>query len=113
MILAGIERSPKIFDFRASGIPVQKRVDFFDTLRPPVNTGGLYLLFGYDIYIGFTFQYRQNIAAYVTAVYSISLYVRRRFCAFRQAWVLLQRHRKNDQLNTVLLKMQTKISGLG
>ena len=31
MVLAGIERSPKIFDFRASGIPVQKRVDFFDT----------------------------------------------------------------------------------
>lgn len=33
MVLAGIERSPKIFDFRASGIPVQKRVDFFDTLK--------------------------------------------------------------------------------
>ena len=31
--MAGIERSPKIFDFRASGIPVQKRVDFFDTLK--------------------------------------------------------------------------------
>ena len=43
--------------------------------RPPVNTGGLYLLFGYDIYIGFTFQYRQNIAAYVTAVYKYLLYV--------------------------------------
>ena len=26
MVLAGIERSPKIFDFRASGIPVQDRV---------------------------------------------------------------------------------------
>ena len=26
------ERSPKIRDFRASGIPVQERVDFFDTL---------------------------------------------------------------------------------
>ena len=30
--MAGIECSPKIFDFRASGIPVQERVDFFDTL---------------------------------------------------------------------------------
>ena len=27
------ECSPKIRDFRASGIPVQERVDFFDTLR--------------------------------------------------------------------------------
>ena len=26
------ECSPKIFDFRANGIPVQERVDFFDTL---------------------------------------------------------------------------------
>ena len=34
MVLAGIECSPKIFDFRASGIPVQERVDFFDTLKP-------------------------------------------------------------------------------
>ena len=33
VVLAGIERSPKIFDFRASGIPVQERVDFFDTLK--------------------------------------------------------------------------------
>ena len=33
VVLAGIERSPKIRDFRASGIPVQERVDFFDTLR--------------------------------------------------------------------------------
>ena len=33
MVLAGIECSPKIFDFRASGIPVQERVDFFDTLK--------------------------------------------------------------------------------
>ena len=32
VVLAGIECSPKIFDFRASGIPVQERVDFFDTL---------------------------------------------------------------------------------
>lgn len=29
----GIERSPKIFDFRASGIPVGERVDFFATLK--------------------------------------------------------------------------------
>ena len=27
------ERSPKIRDFRTSGIPVGERVDFFDTLR--------------------------------------------------------------------------------
>ena len=27
------KRSPKIRDFRASGIPVGERVDFFDTLR--------------------------------------------------------------------------------
>ena len=33
MVLAGIECSPKIFDFRASGIPDQERVDFFDTLK--------------------------------------------------------------------------------
>ncbi len=32
MVLAGIECSPKIRDFRASGIPDQERVDFFDTL---------------------------------------------------------------------------------
>ena len=35
VVLAGIECSPKIRDFRASGIPVQERVDFFDTLRAP------------------------------------------------------------------------------
>ena len=33
MVLAGIECSPKIFDFRASGIPVQEHADFFDTLN--------------------------------------------------------------------------------
>ena len=33
VVLAGIECSPKIFDFRASGIHVQERVDFFDTLQ--------------------------------------------------------------------------------
>ena len=32
MVLAGIECSPKIRDFRANGIPVQNRVDFFDTI---------------------------------------------------------------------------------
>ena len=32
MVLAGIECSPEIFDFRASGIPVQERGDFFETL---------------------------------------------------------------------------------
>ena len=31
-VLAGIECRPKIFDFRASGIPVQERGDFVDTL---------------------------------------------------------------------------------
>ena len=39
VVLAGIERSPKIRDFRASGIPVQERVDFFDTLNPPQDEG--------------------------------------------------------------------------
>ncbi len=33
VVLAGIECSPKIFDFRANGIPVGERVDFFDTLK--------------------------------------------------------------------------------
>ena len=41
VVLAGIECSPKIFDFRASGIPVRERVDFFDTLkyRPDLGDG--------------------------------------------------------------------------
>ena len=38
VVLAGIECSPKIFDFRASGIPVQERVDFFDTLGHGVKS---------------------------------------------------------------------------
>ena len=33
VVLAGIECSPKISDFRANGISVQERVDFFDTLK--------------------------------------------------------------------------------
>ena len=33
VVLAGIECRPKIFDFRASGIPVQERGDFVDTLK--------------------------------------------------------------------------------
>ena len=33
VVLAGIECSPKISDFRANGIPVQELVDFFDTLK--------------------------------------------------------------------------------
>ena len=37
MVLAGIECSPKIFDFRASGIPVQERGDLFDTLKKAVT----------------------------------------------------------------------------
>ena len=44
VVLAGIERSPKIHDFRASGIPVQERVDFFDTLNPPQDEGDWLLL---------------------------------------------------------------------
>ena len=34
VVLAGIECSPKIFDFRANGIPVQERVEKVDTLNP-------------------------------------------------------------------------------
>ncbi len=37
MVLAGIECSPKISDFRANGIPIGERVDFFDTLRPTLK----------------------------------------------------------------------------
>ena len=37
VVLAGIECSPKIFDFRANGIPVGERVDFFDTLKCGFN----------------------------------------------------------------------------
>ena len=32
VVVAGIECSPKIRDFRANGIPVQDRVVFFDTI---------------------------------------------------------------------------------
>ena len=39
VVLAGIECSPKIFDFRANGIPVQESVDFFDTLNRPDSAG--------------------------------------------------------------------------
>ena len=42
VVLAGIECSPKIFDFRASGIPVQERVDFFDTLGHGVKSVPFY-----------------------------------------------------------------------
>ena len=37
VVLAGIECSPKISDFRANGIPIGERVDFFDTLRPTLK----------------------------------------------------------------------------
>ena len=48
VVLAGIECSPKIFDFRASGIPVQERVDFFDTLkRSLTKVGDRFCLFIY------------------------------------------------------------------
>ena len=39
VVLAGIECSPKISDFRANGIPVQESVDFFDTLKSPALSG--------------------------------------------------------------------------
>ena len=40
--MAGIECSPKIFDFRANGIPTGESVDFFDTLnRTPIKTVGV------------------------------------------------------------------------
>ena len=42
MVLAGIECSPKIRDFRASGIPDQERVDFFDTLTASPKRGGCF-----------------------------------------------------------------------
>ena len=38
VVLAGIECSPKISDFRAIGIPVGERVDFFDTLTAAKNS---------------------------------------------------------------------------
>ena len=37
--MAGVECSPKIFDFRANGIPTGESVDFFDTLKPAVKAG--------------------------------------------------------------------------
>ena len=45
VVLAGIECSPKIFDFRANGIPVGERVEKVDTLK---KAAGLRQLF----YIG-------------------------------------------------------------
>ena len=39
VVLAGIECSPKIRDFRANGIPAGECVDFFDTLNPPQDEG--------------------------------------------------------------------------
>ena len=53
MVLAGIECSPKIFDFRASGIPVQERVDFFDTLGHGVKSVPFYSHFNAAAYITF------------------------------------------------------------
>ena len=48
VVLAGIECSPKIFDFRANGILVQESVDFFDTLNPDKSVytilSGLFLI---------------------------------------------------------------------
>ena len=43
MVLAGIECSPKIRDFRANGIPVGERIDFFRHAQSSVLTG----LFGF------------------------------------------------------------------
>ena len=49
VVLAGIECSPKISDFRASGIPVQERVDFLRHAHQPAGLKalqvGLFLLF--------------------------------------------------------------------
>ena len=38
VVLAGIECRPKIFDFRANGIPVQERGDFVDTLEDALTS---------------------------------------------------------------------------
>ena len=46
VVLAGIECSPKIFDFRASGIPVQERVDFFDTLCGVCIANAVFIMSG-------------------------------------------------------------------
>ena len=50
VVLAGIECSPKIFDFRASGIPVQERVDFFDTLTARISVTGYTRCVMHDIF---------------------------------------------------------------
>ena len=39
------ECSPKIFDFRASGIPVHERVDFFDTLTAAAKTAAIFCIY--------------------------------------------------------------------
>ena len=51
VVLAGIECSPKIFDFRANGIPVQERVDFFDTLKGKPRFPFLLYVHKYEIEI--------------------------------------------------------------
>ena len=43
VVLAGIECSPKISDFRANGIPVGERVVIFDTLSPPQSGDSYYI----------------------------------------------------------------------
>ena len=43
VVLARIECSPKIFDFRANGILDQKSVDFFDTLKQEKNPAFLFV----------------------------------------------------------------------
>ena len=50
VVLAGIECSPKIFDFRANGIPVQERVDFFDTLTAEISFGSCFFKNGLLFY---------------------------------------------------------------
>ena len=50
VVLAGIECSPKISDFRANGIPVGERVDFFDTLTAEISFGSCFFKNGLLFY---------------------------------------------------------------
>ena len=51
--MAGIECSPKIFDFRANGIPVQESVDFFDTLKRRISVRRFSLSVSLEFFCGF------------------------------------------------------------
>ena len=65
MVLAGIECSPKIFDFRANGIPVLERVDFLDTLGIPAElSAGMLLIYCFNgLIIFLMYTERKNAAA--------------------------------------------------